>query len=215
MVLNFANPYTPGGGVINGANAQEEDLCRRSTLYKSLTSEEASKFYEENKKGKENIFTDAAILSPHVEVFRNPNGIYLDKPLEVAVLTMAAPYAPGLAGVKKEEIYDAFKTRITGMLDIAINEGYENLVLGAWGCGAFGNDAQLVSRTFFEVFKEIRVPSADGLFKDLECDSLFRYVCFAVLDKSHDQFNYFSFKDRFEPFNTNQNSDKSLTNLEI
>ena len=214
LVLNFANPYTPGGGVLNGANAQEEDLCRRSTLYKSLTSEEASKFYEENKKGKENIFTDAAILSPHVEVFRNPNGSYLDKPLEVAVLTMAAPYAPGLAGVKKEEIYDTFKTRITGMLDIAINEGYENLVLGAWGCGAFGNDAQLVSRAFFEVFKEIRVPSADGLFKDLECDSLFRYVCFAVLDKSHDQFNYFSFKDRFEPFNTNQNSDKSLEDNE-
>ena len=214
LVLNFANPYTPGGGVLNGANAQEEDLCRRSTLYKSLTSEEASKFYEENKKGKENIFTDAAILSPHVEVFRNHNGSYLDKPLEVAVLTMAAPYAPGLAGVKKEEIYDTFKTRITGMLDIAINEGYENLVLGAWGCGAFGNDAQLVSRAFFEVFKEIRVPSADGLFKDLECDSLFRYVCFAVLDKSHDQFNYFSFKDRFEPFNTNQNSDKSLEDNE-
>lgn len=214
LVLNFANPYTPGGGVLNGANAQEEDLCRRSTLYKSLTSEEASKFYEENKKGKENIFTDAAILSPHVEVFRNPNGSYLDKPLEVAVLTMAAPYAPGLSGVKKEEIYDVFKTRIMGMLDIAINEGYENLVLGAWGCGAFGNDAQLVSRAFFEVFKEIRVPSADGLFKDLECDSLFRYVCFAVLDKSYDQFNYFSFKDRFEPFNTNQNSDKSLEDNE-
>ena len=214
LVLNFANPYTPGGGVLNGANAQEEDLCRRSTLYKSLTSEEASKFYEENKKGKENIFTDAAILSPHVEVFRNPNGSYLDKPLEVAVLTMAAPYVPGLVGVKKEEIYDVFKTRIMGMLDIAINEGYENLVLGAWGCGAFGNDAQLVSRAFFEVFKEIRVPSADGLFKDLECDSLFRYVCFAVLDKSYDQFNYFSFKDRFESFNTNQNSDKSLEDNE-
>ena len=63
---------------------------------------------------------------------------------------------------------------------------------------------QLVSRAFFEVFKEIRVPSADGLFKDLECDSLFRYVCFAVLDKSYDQFNYYSLRIDLNRFNTNQ-----------
>lgn len=200
LVLNFANPHTPGGGVLNGAKAQEEDLCRRSTLYWSLTSEVASKFYSENKAGDSGAFTDAAILSPCVEVFRGPDGSFLEEPFDVAVLTMAAPYAPGLAGKGPAEIFDLFKSRILGMLRIAVENGYQHLVLGAWGCGAFGNDPQLVSRAFFEALKEIRGASHNGISKGPDCSSLFRHVCFAVLDGSPDQMNYRSFKGRFDLF---------------
>ena len=41
LVLNFANPVNPGGGVRRGARAQEEDLCRKSSLLLSLESETA------------------------------------------------------------------------------------------------------------------------------------------------------------------------------
>ena len=200
LVLNFANPHTPGGGVLNGAKAQEEDLCRRSTLYGSLTSAAASGFYSENKASKGSAFTDAAILSPCVEVFRAPDGSFLEEPFDVAVLTMAAPYAPGLASKGAAEVFDLFKARILGMLHIAVENGYQRLVLGAWGCGAFGNDPQLVSRAFFEALKEVRGASHNGRSKGPDCSSLFRHICFAVLDSSPDQMNFRSFKDRFDLF---------------
>ena len=36
LVLNLANPVNPGGGVRKGTKAQEEDLCRKSSLFLSL-----------------------------------------------------------------------------------------------------------------------------------------------------------------------------------
>ena len=200
LVLNFANPHTPGGGVLNGARAQEEDLCRRSTLYGSITSAVAKGFYAENKKSDEGVFTDAAILSPCMEVFRKPDGSFLEEPYDVAVLTMAAPYAPALRGMTPADVFDIFKTRILGMLHIAVENGYRHLVLGAWGCGAFGNDPQMVSRAFYEALKEVRGASHNGRSKGPDCRSLFDHICFAVLDRSREKANYLAFKGRFDLF---------------
>ena len=44
LVLNLASPVHPGGGVHRGAKAQEEDLCRKSSLLPNLESETASSF---------------------------------------------------------------------------------------------------------------------------------------------------------------------------
>ena len=91
-VLNFADAFTPGGAYLTGAPAQEECLCRESTLYASLSSPEAAPFYERNRqRGRED---GAFLFSPHAEIFRAPleEGFrLLPHPKTCAVITAAAP----------------------------------------------------------------------------------------------------------------------------
>ena len=64
LVLNFANPVHPGGGVRNGAKAQEEDLCRTSTLLCSLESPEAEEYYKYNRSLYTYLASDAIMITP-------------------------------------------------------------------------------------------------------------------------------------------------------
>ena len=89
-VLNFASAKKPGGGFINGAQAQEESIARSSTLYPSLTSPEGRKFYTHFQADRDNAYyTHAMVYSPAVVLFRGDMGD-LKKPIDVDVLTSAA-----------------------------------------------------------------------------------------------------------------------------
>lgn len=180
LVLNFANPHVPGGGVRYGARAQEEDLCRRSTLYLSLESMRAKAYYRENKSSGTDLFTDAAILSEHVEVFRDATGRFLATPFEVAVLTMAAPYYPDLRDDEVERLSVTFVQRILGLLYVAACNGYTRIVLGAWGCGAFGNDPYMVAKSFAEALRVFEVRDREDDARTLGADEVFECIRFAV-----------------------------------
>lgn len=189
LVLNFANPYVPGGGVRHGARAQEEDLCRRSTLYTSLDSVHAKAYYRENRVAGTSLFTDAAVLSEHVEVFRDAAGRYLESPFEAAVLTMAAPYYPDLRADEINRLSVTFERRILGLLYLAACNGYTRLVLGAWGCGAFGNDPQMVAEMFGEALRTFEICDREDNERLLGVREVFEYVRFAVLPgPNHDVF---------------------------
>ncbi len=90
-VLNFSSARNPGGGYLNGAQAQEEALCRASALYTCLL--EARAFYEHHRAHRDPFYTDRVIDSPRVPVFRDDRGRLLESPYLVGFLTSAAPNA--------------------------------------------------------------------------------------------------------------------------
>lgn len=194
LVLNFANPVHPGGGVRRGARAQEEDLCRKSSLLFSLENGCAQAYYQYHQSRHTNMASDAMILTPEVEIIRDSKGELLDESVIVSVLTCAAPMiSRGMEGLNEEEYRTLFYQRICAILRCAAYWGYKSLVLGAFGCGVFGNDAKLVSELFYKALVE---SGDDGLC----AKDFFHRVDFAVLDKTAAQYNYRAFCENFLDF---------------
>ena len=152
-VLNFANAYSPGGGVTRGAMAQEECLCRSSNLYNALTLPYLIRnYYKYNEKTTGELGTDAIIYSPGVTVFKSDDEIPvpLAKPFQTDVLTCAAPYVnpDRKKPIPFEKLEETVNRRIRSILEVAAANGADHLVLGAFGCGAFNNPPDLVAGCF-------------------------------------------------------------------
>ena len=194
LVLNLANPVNPGGGVRNGALAQEEDLCRKSSLLLSLEGKAAAPYYAYNQSLHTYMGSDAVIIHPQVEVIKDERGNLLPETAVVAVMTCAAPMLNyGMEGMTEQQYEEMMLRRITGMFKVAAYRGYEYLVLGAFGCGAFANDARVVSDLFYKALKEF---DYDGMREK----DMFRRIDFAVLDRTADKYNFNEFSRNFADF---------------
>ncbi|MGW3248654.1 TIGR02452 family protein [Streptomyces sp. NPDC001070] len=148
-VLNFASARNPGGGYLNGAQAQEEALCRASALYTTLLA--AREFYDWHRADRSPFYSDRVIHSPAVPVFRNEHGVLLDEPFTAGFLTSAAPNAGVILGQDPDaagRVPAALLVRAGRVLEVAAAHGYPSLVLGAWGCGVFRNDPVRVAAAF-------------------------------------------------------------------
>lgn len=66
LVMNFANAHKPGGGFEMGATAQEESLCRCSTLFASISSEKAQEMYRYNNSHVSSVESDYMLVSEYV-----------------------------------------------------------------------------------------------------------------------------------------------------
>ena len=149
FVLNFASAKNPGGGFLTGANAQEESLARSTTLYKILLAH--PEYYVANRQCKDLLYTDHAIWAPNVSVFRDNVGLPLPTPYKVALLTLPAPNAGQYLsryGADPKALDACIERRIDLLLGVAAHHGHTDLVLGAWGCGVFGNDAKVMAHAF-------------------------------------------------------------------
>ncbi|CAL9656493.1 TIGR02452 family protein [Streptomyces sp. enrichment culture] len=173
-VLNFASARNPGGGYLNGAQAQEEALCRASALYTCLLR--AREFYDHHRAHRDPFYTDRVVHSPGVPVFRDDRGRLLDEPFTAGFLTSAAPNAGVVLRTAPERAADlpaALAVRAERVLETAAAHGYRRLVLGAWGCGVFRNDPARVAG----VFRTLLGPG--GRFA-----GAFERVAFGILDRT-------------------------------
>jgi uncharacterized protein (TIGR02452 family) len=171
LVLNFASAKNPGGGFLGGARAQEESLARASALYACLVGRA---MYEHHRAAHDAAYTSWMIHSPRVPVFRDERGMLLDTPYRASMLTAPAPNAKVVlerAPHRADELLRIMRQRIVRVLAIAQLHGHRALVLGAWGCGVFGNDPRAVARAFHDELHG----SFAGAFDE---------IVFAVMDSS-------------------------------
>jgi len=175
-VLNFASGTNPGGGVRKGASAQEECLCRISNLYPCLTLRRLwEQFYQFHRNLPHRNCSDRIIYSKDITVIKTDTDqpSFTDGWYSVDVLTSPAPNISDIIAPDWENLRKLFASRIRNILEIAMDNCIEALVLGAFGCGAFRNPPQLVSQVFRSVLE------ADG-YKEH-----FAKIVFAIIGTSN------------------------------
>lgn len=163
-VLNFASATNPGGGVTKGASAQEECLCRVSTLYKCISASEITEAFHKKhwralKTGEmDSFYNDDCIQTCNVTVFKSDTAKTVLLPekdwFDVDVISCAAPNLRRMSqhdkqwkkNVTDQELLDIYKKRINRVLYIARYAKSEVVILGAFGCGAFANPPELVAK---------------------------------------------------------------------
>ena len=197
-VLNFASATKPGGGVINGSSAQEESLCRCSTLYPTLDRRFLwQSYYDVNRAAGDVLHTDACIYSPGIVICKTdenfPERMAQEDWVTVDVISCAAPnlrntpanlYNPenGQAvSILPADLQRLHEQRARAILAVAADNGVDILVLGAFGCGAFRNDPRVVAKAYANVLKD--------------CRRYFDLVEFAIFCRDFETENYDAFAE--------------------
>ena len=179
-VLNFASAISPGGGFITGAMAQEEALCHASTLYNQLKN---NKMYKDNKKECTSGLYNYSMCVCDSVFFKNGHGELLSRQAIVTVITCAAVNRNRVSDKTPkliDKVNSTMEERIEEIIKMFIRCGNKTVILGAFGCGVFGNDAQVVANAWKKALNKY-----GGHFEN---------VIFAVMDRKGSE-NYKVFKD--------------------
>ena len=172
--LNFASATSPGGGFLSGARAQEEYLARSSSLWLCLRNNPMYAYHQ----GRKNPFySDYVIYSPNVLILRSDDGQLLERPYTCSIITSPAVHAKAVHRYmleRVEEIPDVMWNRILKVLAVTEHHGHKGIVLGAWGCGAFGNDGKVIAG----LFRKALAHNFSGAFEK---------VVFAITDWSEEK----------------------------
>ena len=197
-VLNFASATDPGGGVTRGASAQEECLCRCSTLYPVLDTPQLKEAYYTPNRSKDNLHDDTCIYTPDIVICKTDEDMpkRTDSFVTVDVISCAAPNLRAtpaniynhegkiILHITKDELYELHYERAMHILHAAHSSGADMVVLGAFGCGAFRNDPSVVAAAYRDVIERYR--------------HMFDIIEFAVYCRDDDTANFTAFSRAME-----------------
>jgi len=186
VALNFASARHPGGGFLGGARAQEESLCRASSLYFCING---NAMYRHHAPMSGGFYSNYAIYSPAVPVIKDDDGALLDEPYLCAFVTSPAVNVGAIRGDEQRLVRGEMQARVEKVLAIMAGHGHDAAVLGAWGCGVFKNEPELIAELFARALR--------GKFA-----GAFAKVVFAILDSSEERFFLRPFAERFEAVNS-------------
>lgn len=195
VVLNMASRQNPGGGVYGGAGAQEENLFRRSNLFRSMFqfAPYASQYGVHKSSCQYPLDRNfGGVYTPNALVFRDTedNGYkLLGTPYCVSFIAVPAINRPELDadGMIAESLVEPVKNKMRTIFRIGFLHGHDALVLGALGCGAFRNPPRHVARLFHEILEEP------------EFKNIYRKIVFAILD-DHNAYKEHNPEGNFKPF---------------
>jgi len=182
-ILNFASATNPGGGVLKGSTAQEESICRVTTLYPVLNTQANQKaFYQMHKNRHNAAYTGTIIYTPDIAVLKNDTSFSRLKQHQlINVITCAAPNLKA-ANLTHDQLYDIHVERAKRILSVAAANHNDIIVLGAFGCGAFQNPPDIVADAYKFALQEFK--------------SCFDEINFAIYCNIHDLTNFNAFKKK-------------------
>lgn len=165
-ILNFADALKYGGWVEDGTQTQEENICRCTNLYPVIGSEKShEEYYAPNMRDVElrqilngyskhdersEVYTDRIIYARDITVFKDDTTYADVEPRRFDVITSPSPKAY----LNTADAIAVYTKRITQIILSAIDNGVECIVLGAWGCGAFGQNPEYVALSFAHVLNK-------------------------------------------------------------
>jgi uncharacterized protein (TIGR02452 family) len=148
VIMNFASRHNCGGGYLNGARAQEEDLCRViPALYSSL------------KQIRYPFPKHSILITPNIEIWRDNYYNVLRSPYTISVVSAAAQ------NLKYESFDYRLVENILTSIFVNVKDTLPNtdtLILGAWGCGVYGNSPEIMANLMNSV-----ITKYGGLYKKI------------------------------------------------
>lgn len=162
LALNFANALYAGGAYRLGGNAQEESICRASLLY--YTIREEKEFYANNRKRASALYTDGMILSENVPIIRDDSGALLDERMTADFVTCPAVNRHELLPWNRKHANEVMERRIEKIVSFVQSQKPDVMVLGAFGCGAFGNKREVILPFFEKAINKYTDGSAEIIF---------------------------------------------------